>query len=371
MRLGVLMSLASPWSRQTATRLSELGFEVHVIDIAQEGTAAIYLSVNDDFLKANLEAFRHTVADIHLVQAKTTSNWRYPQTALQLRRILRKCKVDALLTLYGGGFATMAQMSGFRPYGVYVVGSDVLRVSGFRKRMGRVSLQAARQVFANGEYLAGRARELAPGASITPLLLGVDSTLFQPGSPPKTPIRITCTRGFLPVYNNEYLVRGLACLSEDVPDYEVTFVSPGPLLEEVRALADEILAPAVRQRVTFLGGVSGDRLLEILRESHVYISLSRSDGTSTALLEALSCGLYPLVSDIPQNREWISEGEANGQVIPFDRPEALAAALELAIRDGEARRHAAAVNRAKIVERADSGRNMERLASYIRQFARS
>jgi len=33
------------------------------------------------------------------------------------------------------------------------------------------------------------------------------------------------------------------------------------------------------------------------------------DGSSVSLMEALACGLPVLVSDIPANREWVTEGE--------------------------------------------------------------
>ena len=93
--------------------------------------------------------------------------------------------------------------------------------------------------------------------------------------------------------------------------------------------------------------------------------MSRSDGTSTALLEALSCGLFPILSDIPQNREWIDSTANNGILVPLDKPAKLADALSCAIQDEQWRRRAGKYNRSLILERADSRKNMDILVSKL------
>jgi glycosyltransferase involved in cell wall biosynthesis len=62
----------------------------------------------------------------------------------------------------------------------------------------------------------------------------------------------------------------------------------------------------------------------------LYISASHVDGSSVSLMEALACGLPCLVSDIPANREWVTDGE-NGWLFPDGDAEALAARILQAI----------------------------------------
>jgi glycosyltransferase involved in cell wall biosynthesis len=45
-----------------------------------------------------------------------------------------------------------------------------------------------------------------------------------------------------------------------------------------------------------------------------FISIPGSDATSISLLEAMSAGCIPIVSDLPANREWIINGE-NGIIV--------------------------------------------------------
>ncbi len=361
MRLAIIMELASPWARDIASSLVQHGHEVHLIDFAKARPATGYMRVQDEFQSHEVAELCQRVAGCHLLQTRLVSNLRYVLPAAQVRRIVKTCRVDLLLALYGGGFAALAYTSGIRPYAVYVVGSDVLFASGLSKKLSRLALTRAARVFCNGEYLSHRTRELAPGAALYPLYIGVDTSRFSPGIRKSEPIRIICTRGFMPVYNNELLVRALTYLPESVPEFRVTFVSRGPQLEAVQRLADQILSPGIRQRVEFLGGISNSELVTLLRMAHIYVSVSLSDGTSISLLEALASGVFPVLSDIPQNREWVTPDRDNGILVPPDKPEKLARALTLALCDEQRRLRVMDYNRSLVSRRANRDQNMEYL----------
>jgi glycosyltransferase involved in cell wall biosynthesis len=363
MRLAVLMSVASPWAREVIARLAESDHEIHVIAFREDRDGG-YLRTSDDFQSSGVQRLKDNAARVHFMDSNVRSQLRYLLSAPTLRRILGRCGADALLTLYGGGFAAMAFASGFRPYAVYAVGSDVLENRRLWRGMARIALRSANCIFVNGIYLTEKTRELVPSAHPILLYLGVDTERFSPSPRSAKPVRIVCTRGFWRVYNNEYLIRALAMMPDTVGDFTVTFVSSGPLLASSRQLADELLPCHVRSRVEFLGGVSDERMAEILRISHIYVSTSRSDGTSSSLLEALASGLFPVLSDIPQNREWINvrKGLRNGILVPLDEPDTLVRALHEAILDECWRNEVAKYNRSLVLTRASSRTTMKDLA---------
>jgi len=364
MRIAMLLSLGVSWSREAALRLTELGHEVHAIDFESEVTGN-YLGGRTDLHAASIDKLRSSLAGIHIIRGNDISQWRYLRYAPQLRKIFKDIKGDILLSLWGGGFALISCASGVRPYAVFLGGGDILRVSGIQKVMSRFALNRAAVAFANGRYFGEKAKEFAPDAAIQPVYLGVDTEKFSLANPPAAPITIICTRGFSPVYNNGYVVEALAMLPENLPPFRVVFTSAGETLEATKALAKRILKPEICERVSFLNGVTDEEMLSNLQISHIYTSLSRYDGTSISLLEALSCGLFPLLSDIPQNREWISSEARNGMLVPLDRPGVFAKALEKAILDSEQRQRMAAFNRNLILERADGRKTMALMASVM------
>jgi glycosyltransferase involved in cell wall biosynthesis len=70
----------------------------------------------------------------------------------------------------------------------------------------------------------------------------------------------------------------------------------------------------------------------LLAQADIYVSTSLHDGTSVSLLEALGSGAFPVVTDIPSNREWVSDGK-NGFLVPTDEERTLANRIIDALRD--------------------------------------
>jgi|CZKX01.1.fsa_nt_gi glycosyltransferase involved in cell wall biosynthesis len=364
MLIAILMSLQSPWAREAVLRLAEKGHEIHVLDFQKQPSDS-YLSGRGDLHADGIARLNEKRVRVHLIPGGVGSRWRYLVYWLRVRKVLQDIGPAVVLTLYGGGSALLAYLSGIRPYVVYVVGSDVLMMTGWRCWLTRPLLTHARMVFANGSFLAQRTCALAPRARVLPLYLGVDVAKFSPGEPKPSPVLVLCTRGFSEVYNNEYLIQALPHLPSCLPPFRIVFSSTGPLLKDAERLADRILEPSLRSGVAFLNGVTEEQLLDNLRRAHVYVSVSRSDGTSRSLLEALACGLFPVLSDIPPNREWIDVTSRNGLLTPLDEPKALAYALAEAIRSSDLRSYAAVVNRRMILERADERNNMSALSDTL------
>jgi len=97
-----------------------------------------------------------------------------------------------------------------------------------------------------------------------------------------------------------------------------------PLLREVqdRIAADSLL----RDRVHLLGRVPHERIEQLMRAADVFVLGSHREGSGFSLIEALACGLPPVVTDIPSFRALTGAG-AVGMLWPCDNPHALCAAL--------------------------------------------
>jgi glycosyltransferase involved in cell wall biosynthesis len=88
----------------------------------------------------------------------------------------------------------------------------------------------------------------------------------------------------------------------------------------------------VNSSVTFLGRVPHEGMPDLLSRADIYVSTSLYDGTSVSLLEAMVAGSFPVVTDIPSNREWIVDGK-NGFLVPIDEAGILASRILDAIRN--------------------------------------
>jgi len=114
------------------------------------------------------------------------------------------------------------------------------------------------------------------------------------------------------------------------------------------------------KKIVFLGKIPHDEMPKYLGLSDIYASSSLSDAMSVSKLEAMACGLIPVVSDIPANREVISDGE-NGFIFK-NNPEELSKKLSYVIKNYDEIKGKIVKSNLKIIEgNFNWDRNMEEL----------
>jgi glycosyltransferase involved in cell wall biosynthesis len=97
-----------------------------------------------------------------------------------------------------------------------------------------------------------------------------------------------------------------------------------PLLRNVQSrIATD---PNLRDRVHLLGRVPHDRIEQLMRAADLFVLGSHREGSGYSLIEALACGLPPVVTDIPSFSSLTGAG-AIGKLWPCGDPHALCDAL--------------------------------------------
>jgi glycosyltransferase involved in cell wall biosynthesis len=138
---------------------------------------------------------------------------------------------------------------------------------------------------------------------------GIDLGHFQPadrGKPSRQTFTIFCNRSWELRYGVDLLARAFVKVAGKYEHVDLILLSGGSQAAYIRSILDN---GGVLDRVTLGGQVSQLHLPDWYHLADLYISPSHVDGSSVSLMEALACGLPCLVSDIPANREWITEGE--------------------------------------------------------------
>ncbi len=114
---------------------------------------------------------------------------------------------------------------------------------------------------------------------------------------------IMSNRGWSEIYGVEDLAKAFVTAVKQQPALRLLMLGSGPLAQKIRKIFQQ---GGVCEYVQFLGQISQDKLVEYYHAADLYVSTSHSDGTSISLLEALSSGTPVLVTDIPGNKEWIT-----------------------------------------------------------------
>ena len=212
-------------------------------------------------------------------------------------------------------------------------------------------LQATSQVIAE--------RLLAMGADpgrISAFNYGVDLEVFRLREEDPEPGRILCTRGLRALYRADALLAALPVLLKGAPDARLTIAGRGTKgdLERLQALAQQL---GVAAHVEFTGHICAEKVAERLRHAQVWVSIPESDSLAISLQEAMACGAFPVVSDLPSMREALAEPHA--LFVHDAAPEALAATLAQALQLARSGAHVQP-NRAAVEELGDRRHNLAR-----------
>lgn len=139
---------------------------------------------------------------------------------------------------------------------------------------------------------------------------GVDHNLFYPtgrraGRSANEPLHLFSNRTWEDQYGVDVLVDGLIRAGKTGLQFKAVLAGDGSLKA---ILQEKIKNSPISRQVQFAGRISQEDLPGYYNEADVYISASHVDGSSLSLMEAMSCGAVPLVSNIPSNREWVEDG---------------------------------------------------------------
>lgn len=285
------------------------------------------------------------------------------------RKILKRIQPDVVNAHYASSGGLVAWLSGYRPYAVTIHGSDLLERS--RTFLGRALL---RRIFAAAGLVNPVCNHMVPALErlgvprgrimVMPFGIEIDRFPFRPPSPdPAGGLRIICTRSLrAPVYDIPTVIRALAEANSRGLDARLTLAAGGDQQRAFQALAAEL---GVERAVDFRGGYRPDELPGLLAEHDVYVSASLWDGASLSLMEAMACGIFPVVSDIPANHEWLEHGR-DGLLFPTGDWLRLAGQLASLPGRWDFVRRAVEANRRTVEARADRAVNLrsftERLA---------
>lgn len=291
-------------------------------------------------------------------------NWRILFHAGKLKQLMNEIRPDVVHALYATSYGMLGARSGFHPFIVTPLGSDVLvspKQSIFYRLLLRYVLKRADVVTAIAPHIRQAVLELGcEEQKIKDIVFGIDTRLFCPNADvlPGTVFTISSIRNFEPIYNLDIFLEAIAKFRTKVPDFRVVMTGDGSLRQELEQLAKKLDIAAV---ISFRGRVSQPEIIDVLRRSHVSVSVSSSDGNNLSLLEAMACGAYPVATDIPANRAWIKP-EVNGTLVNVRDVDSLVNAL-LDVHENYSLYNKRAQEYSKDVlsERGDWEKNMEQM----------
>lgn len=109
---------------------------------------------------------------------------------------------------------------------------------------------------------------------------------------------------FIPRKNHTFLLNAIPVLKEQIAGLKVILPGKGTLLKDMKKLAVDM---EIDDIVKFLGYRKD--IADLCQASDVYVSVSLQEGLPVSVIEAMSCGLPIVASDIRGHRDAVMDGE--------------------------------------------------------------
>jgi len=304
------------------------------------------------------------------------SRHRTPVSALNylmarkdLSKAIEDFRPDLINAHYVVSYGWMASYYTLLPTVLTAWGSDLLVLPQksiiHRRRVSR-ALKRAAFCTVDNQNLHRAAQKYMPAEKIIRILMGIDRDFFESAQevqlPTEGPIRLIAPRGLQKVYDPSTIIDAAAMLRGRI-DFKIDMLGEGP---EVEAVGNEIRGRSLTDLITLQPFLPHEEFALSLKNYHIYLSASLSDSTSVALLEAMTVGLFPIVSDIEGNREWIEDG-INGVTFEPGSASSLAEAMIRAEKMRSRFGRVAEINRARIERDAIWQDNMQRVKNIFQE----
>ncbi len=187
------------------------------------------------------------------------------------------------------------------------------------KLFWRRIMKAAQGISVVSQYLGNSMKNILDGLQYVVIPNVVDDSIFFPVE--KTTGHIVqfihiSTLGYQK--NPEAILKAFAIVKKNNSGFKLSVF--GPIKNELTQL---VYSLGLRNNVSFYNEVPQPQLATFIQQSDALILFSRFETFGCVIIEANSCGLTAIVSDIPVFHEIIEEG-INGYFVPTDNAEALA-----------------------------------------------
>lgn len=306
-------------------------------------------------------------------ELKTNSNgvnrvkrlFELTKAILTIKSTVKKLNPDMVIAERTTSYGCLAAICGVKPIAVAQQGiTDLWPTNSpmyiFKKILQDYAFKKADIIHAWGDVMAKHMEESKVDMSkvmVLPKGINLDFFKFNDNSNDKI-IRAVVTRALQPEYKHQVILKAFAILKQKHIPFKLTIVGDGIELNKLQLLATEL---NIEDEVEFTGRVNNFDIPFFLQQANFYISMPITEGVSASLFEAMACGCFPLVSDLPGNRSWIKK-KVTGILVPSENHITLAEELEWAFNNNELVKKALIENRKLVEEYANYNTNMKKIA---------
>lgn len=300
-KICYLADSSSTHTKKFCDYFSKLGYEIYVISLnAGDIDNAIVYNLNYEVKKHKNE--------------KTIKKIGYLKSIGNIKKIVKDINPDILHAHFASSYGFLGSLVKFKPYVISVWGSDIYefpKKSFINKFVLEYNLNKADYILSTSYAMAKETR-LYTNKDIKVTPFGVDVDFFKPKkykSKDKNEFIIGTVKTLEKRYGIEYLIKAFKHVKELKKDMNVKLVIGGDGSEKDRLL-NLCKKFNIENDVEFIGYVKQDNIVEVFNSFDIAVFPSLKESFGVAAVEAQSCGIPVIATNVGGLPEAVNSGES-------------------------------------------------------------
>lgn len=285
--------------------------------LVEQGYLVTVLTMHDF-----LESFHENV---EVIKLPFKNPYGYLLNIPFVKKIVKSYKPDIIHSFYAFGYGFLGRSTCYSPHIISVLGSDIYsdpeKIFLF-KRIIKKNILSSDVICSTSNIMAEKIKEVTGQdreIKITPF--GVDIEKFT-----KIPnlkdhdyeLTLGTVKKLEDKYGVDILIKSFALFIKKFPDLKtrLIIVGDGSKEEELINLSKSL---NVYEKCEFVGSVIHEEVPRWLNKFDIFLALSRSESFGVSVIEAMSCELPVIVSNVGGLKE-VTQNDETGLIVPNEDP---------------------------------------------------
>lgn len=252
-----------------------------------------------------------------------------------IKEYIKKEKPDILHAHYASSYGLLGSLCNYKPFIISAWGSDVFefpKINFITKKILEFNLKSANIICSTSNIMA---KEISKYTSkdivITPF--GVDTDKFKPNKSymEKDNFVIGTVKTLNHTYGIDILIKAFYLLAQKYTNISLKIIGDG---DKKQDYIDLVSSLNIVDKVEFISKIDNSEVPKYLNEFTIFSALSREESFGVSVIEAMSCGIPVVVSNIGGLAEVVLN-EKTGFCVKSESPESAFDAFEKLINNKE------------------------------------
>ena len=286
----------------------------------------------------------------------------YITSLFSLKRLIKSFSPKVIHAHYASSYGVLAYLLRFHPTIVSAWGSDIYdfpNKSLFNKWILKKVIKNSDCICSTSKVMKKIIKKNYDRKDCHVVPFGIDVNKFIPSTTRTKPFTVGTIKSIESHNGIEIILDAAKILVHDnkLSDIKFLIVGDGTMLEKMK---DKVKKLKLNNNIKFTGYISHDNIVEYFQKLSVFVAMSRRESFGVSILEAASCGVPAITSNVGGLPE-VNKNLETGYIIEVNNAKILSEKIIKLYNNDKLRKKMGKNARKRVIEKFDWQQNLEKM----------